>query len=105
VIPSYYESFGLVALESMACGTPVVATDVGDLKSIIHQGETGYVVMDNAPHHLAEKIALLVAKPSADMRAALSIRESVTGFSWSNIAQAIVKECRLVLASYFTPVH
>ncbi|MFC2022384.1 glycosyltransferase, partial [Chloroflexota bacterium] len=48
VVPSYYESFGLVALESLACGTPVVTTDVGDLKSIIRQGETGYVVTDNA---------------------------------------------------------
>ena len=105
VIPSYYESFGLVALESLACGTPVVATDVGDLKTIIHQGETGYVVMDNAPHHLAEKIALLLSRPSPDTKSALSIRESVTHFSWSNIAQAIIKECRLVLANYFAQVH
>ena len=104
VIPSYYESFGLVALESMACGTPVVATDVGDLKSIIHQGKTGYVVMDNAPYCLAEKIALLLSKPSSDMKSAISIRESVTEFSWSNIAQQIINQCQEVLASYFAPV-
>ncbi|GAI70814.1 unnamed protein product, partial [marine sediment metagenome] len=40
VVPSYYESFGLAALESLACGTPVVATDVGNLKSVIRRGET-----------------------------------------------------------------
>ena len=104
VIPSYYESFGLVALESLACGTPVVATDVGDLKSIIRQGETGYVVMDNAPRHLADKVALLLSRPSPDAKSALSIRASVSRFSWQNIAEAVTNECRLVLANYLAPV-
>ncbi len=100
VIPSYYESFGLVALESMACGTPIVATDVGDLKRIIQQGKTGYVVMDNTPDGLADKIALLLSSP--DTKSALSIRASVTRFSWSNIAQQIIRE---VLANYLAQGH
>jgi len=104
VVPSYYESFGLVALESLACGTPVVATDVGDFKSIIRQGETGYVVVDNAPHHLADKIALLLSRPSADTKSAQLIRATVNKFSWANVAEAIVKDCQLVLANYLTPV-
>ncbi len=104
VVPSYYESFGLVALESLACGTPVVATDVGNLKSVIRQGETGYVVTDNTPRRLADKIALLLSKPSPDMESILSIRASVSRFSWPNIAEAIIRECRLVLANYFVPV-
>ena len=89
----------------MACGTPVVATNVGNLKSIIRQGETGYVVMDNAPHRLAEKIALLLAKPNPDMKTVLSIRESVTDFGWSNIAQAVMEQCHLARADYSVLVH
>jgi D-inositol-3-phosphate glycosyltransferase len=98
VVPSYYESFGLVALESLACGTPVVATKVGDIESIIRQGETGYVVKDNAPHRLADKIALTLEMRKTE--AVNSIRSSVTRFSWSNIAEAIVKEYRAVLGSH-----
>jgi len=104
VVPSYYESFGLVALESLACGTPIVATDVGNLKSVIRQGETGYVIADNTPRCLADKIALLLSRPNTDIESALSIRASVSRFSWSNVAQAIVRESRLVLANYCAPV-
>ena len=104
VVPSYYESFGLVALESLACGTPVVATDVGALKGVIRQGETGYVVTDNTPQQLAEKIALLLSRPSPDTEAIFSIRASVSRFSWTNIAEAITTELQMVLDNYFVPV-
>jgi len=104
VVPSYYESFGLVALESLACGTPVVATDVGDFKNIIREGETGHVVRDNIPHRLADKIALLLSRPSTDKKSAQLIRATVSKFSWSNIAEAIIRDCQLVLANYLTPV-
>lgn len=100
VVPSYYESFGLTALESLACGTPVVATDVGAFKSVIRQGETGYVIKDNTPFRMANKIALLLARPSPDTESALSIRASVSQFSWPNIAEAIVREFGLVLAQF-----
>ena len=104
VVPSYYESFGLVALESLACGTPVVATDVGDFGNIIREGETGYVIRDNVPHHLADKIALLLSRPGTDKESAQLIRATINKFSWSNIAEAIIRDCRLALTSYTASV-
>ena len=101
VVPSYYESFGLVALESLACGTPVVATKVGGTESIIRQGETGYVVPDNSPHRLANKIALLLSRPNNNAASINLMRASVAGFSWSIIAEAVAKECQTLLANGF----
>jgi D-inositol-3-phosphate glycosyltransferase len=104
IVPSYYESFGLVALESLACGTPVVATDVGDLKNIIRHGENGYVIADNNPQELARKINLLLSRRGDGGESALAIRASVSGYSWPNIAEAIIREMRQVLTSQMTPV-
>ncbi|HUV75516.1 MAG TPA: glycosyltransferase [Dehalococcoidales bacterium] len=100
VIPSYYESFGLVALESLACGTPVVATDVGIAKKVIRQGETGYVVVDNSPHRLAQKIELLLSKPEVTTESIDLMRTSVADFDWSKIADKMVREYRGVLSGY-----
>ncbi len=100
VIPSYYESFGMVALESLACGTPVVAAKVGCLESVIHQGATGYVVGDNAPRRLANKIAQFLSRPNERRKSTETIRASITRFSWSNIADAIVDEYRAVMTDY-----
>jgi D-inositol-3-phosphate glycosyltransferase len=100
VVSSYYESFGLVALESLACGTPVVATKVGCVENVIQNGKTGYMVIDNAPRRLADKIALLLSMSSKKPESPQSIRASVTGFSWSNIADAILNEYGEVLGNY-----
>ncbi|MBU2607978.1 MAG: glycosyltransferase, partial [Chloroflexi bacterium] len=103
VNPSYYETFGLVALESLACGTPVVATDVGGFRDVICSGETGYVLPDNSPCQMADKIAAAISEPDADSRNALSIRASVSQYSWSNIARAFAGQCSEVLDNYLAP--
>jgi D-inositol-3-phosphate glycosyltransferase len=98
VFPSYYESFGLVPLESLACGTPVVATDVGDLRNIILQGKTGYVLTDRQPEHLAEKIEAVLLGASPRMGDALSVRASVARYSWRNIALGVEHEFKKLTA-------
>jgi D-inositol-3-phosphate glycosyltransferase len=104
VMPSYYESFGLVPLESLACGAPVVATDVGDLKNIIRQGETGYVIPDNAPEKIARAISQVLSHPVIDMESALAVRASVSRFSWASIASQVAAEMQSVTEKWLAPV-
>ena len=105
VVPSHHESFGLVALESLACGTPVVATRVGGAETLIRPGETGYLVKDNDPHCLADRISQLMSEQSGRQGAASSIRESVTKYDWSNITNALAAEYRTVLGDFPSSSH
>src|ERR1022692_3992789 len=63
LVPSRSESFGLVALEAAACGTPVVASDVGGLRSLIDHGRTGYLVEEPTPESFAAWVRQILAEP------------------------------------------
>jgi D-inositol-3-phosphate glycosyltransferase len=96
-IPSYYESFGMVALESLACGTPIVATDVGGMRNIIRHDEMGRIVRDNSPCNLASEISALLYHKEDRAKHAGTRRDTITGFSWASIADRILAEYHRLL--------
>jgi D-inositol-3-phosphate glycosyltransferase len=100
VMPSYYESFGMVALEAMACGTPVVASQVGGLAFLVQDGETGYTVPVDDPQALAERLVALVCNPQLHDRMGKQAAEFARNYSWNLIAERIVELYRQVLESY-----
>jgi len=92
VLPSYYESFGMVALEAMACGSPVIASRVGGLVTTVRDGVTGFLVPDSDVGALAERIAGLIA--DADLRWRVG-REGVRWAAqhrWACVAEAVCRE-------------
>ena len=92
VLPSYYESFGMVALEAMACGSPVIASRVGGLVTTVRDGVTGFLVPESDVGALAERIAALIADPDLRWRIGREGVRWAAAHRWPCVAEAICRE-------------
>ncbi|HYT30459.1 MAG TPA: D-inositol-3-phosphate glycosyltransferase [Actinomycetota bacterium] len=86
LMPSRSESFGLVALEAQACGTPVIAAAVGGLRHAVRGGVGGFLVDGHDPEDYAARIVDLLADPEAAERLARGALGHAAGFSWDATA-------------------
>jgi D-inositol-3-phosphate glycosyltransferase len=92
VMPSYYESFGMVALEAMACGSPVVASRVGGLTTTVQDGVTGHLVPEGDPAALADRLDALLAHEPGRARLGREAVRWAGEHRWPCVAEAV---CRL----------
>jgi D-inositol-3-phosphate glycosyltransferase len=99
VVPSHYESFGMVALEAMACGRPVVASQVGGLAFLVQDGVTGYTVPVDDPQALADSLYQLLCDPSLRKVLGSQARTLAQEYAWDKIAERIFNLYREVLAA------
>jgi D-inositol-3-phosphate glycosyltransferase len=90
LVPSRSESFGLVALEAAACGTPVVASAVGGLTTLVDHGRTGYLVEEPDPRAYAAAVRRVVEEPLAAERLSTASVLRARRYTWPAAARALV---------------
>jgi len=98
VVPSIDESFGIVALEAMACGKPVVAASVGGLSDIIKHGVNGLLAKPRNPSELAKAVLTLLKKPTLAMQMGYHSRKDVEKYSWSRVVECVEEVYREALS-------
>ncbi len=91
IMPSDYESFGMVALEAMASGTPVIASQVGGLAFLVRDGINGYHVPVREPSALAAKIGQLLDDPAERARLANGAARAANSYGWPRIADRLLE--------------
>jgi len=81
----------MVALEAMACGTPVIATQVGGLQHLVQDQETGFTIPNNNPDALEEKITVLICKPELRKKMSKKSTSYAQSFSWNTITNKLIE--------------
>ena len=99
-VPSYNESFGLVALEAQACGTPVVAAAVGGLVTAVRDGVSGVLVDSHNPVDWARVLRDLLASPARRAALSLGAIDHARGFSWDRTAAGLLAAYRSAAADH-----
>ena len=87
IVPSLYESFGMVALEALACGRPVVASAAGGLQLTVHDGENGFLAPVGDAAAFADRLAAVLRNPILARHMSLRARRSAEPYSWTAIAE------------------
>jgi len=105
LVPSHSESFGLVALEAQACGTPVVAAAVGGLRTAVRDGFSGVLVDGHDPQAWARVLAGLAASPVRPAELSRGAVAHASGFGWPATADRLVEVYTGAMASIGTPVR
>lgn len=93
-VPSYNESFGLVAVEAQATGTPVVAAAVGGLTSVVRDGVSGLLVEGHDPEDYARVIEQVIGRPGLRARLSAGAREQAASFAWERTAERTLEVYR-----------
>ncbi len=91
VVPSHSESFGLVAVEAQACGTPVVAAAAGGLRTAVRDGSSGLLVAGHEPAAYARVLADLIGAPRRLRRLRRGALAHAAQFGWANTAEQLLK--------------
>ena len=99
MMPSYSESFGLVALEAQACGCPVIAADVSGLASVVRNAVTGYLVAGDEPSDFAERLGSLLDDPETAQQMGRRGILLAQRFSWDRTRDLLLEQFEMLAGS------